>query len=170
MGDQVNQTWIAAVNSGSVFEKKTVSVHIIPLKIKRNIGTAAYCHAGRYYRPDLPIARTKYFSFQLFVTTLNWLSSRINSKLYYRKNSSSNNYIWSELKIWANFLFKFAIFKQTLRVLVKNSWLGNMEKNFQKTKTAFNYSSALKPTTLVIKPHPHTYFLNDFAKLSELLI
>ena len=44
-----------------------------------------------------------------------------------------------------------------------------MEKNFQKTKTAFNYSSALKPTTLVIKPHPHTYFLNDFSKLSELL-
>ena len=45
------------------------------------------------------------FSISAFFTSLNLLSSRINPELYYRKKSSSNNHIWSEFEIWANFLF-----------------------------------------------------------------
>lgn len=67
LGDEVNQTWIAAVNSVSVYEKRTVSVHIIPLKIKRNTGGKAFCRTKRYDQPGQPIARTKYFSSQFFV-------------------------------------------------------------------------------------------------------
>ena len=62
---------MAAVNSASVYEKRTVSVHIIPLKIQHHTGGKAFCRTRRYERPGLPIARTKYFSYQFFVALLS---------------------------------------------------------------------------------------------------
>ena len=59
MADGVNKTLIAAINSASNGNKKSVSVHIIPLYLQKPTGSEAYC--SPYVRgTDIPMVNTKY--------------------------------------------------------------------------------------------------------------
>ena len=59
MADGVNKTWIAAINSAISGNKKSVSVHIIPLQIQKPTEWEAYC--SPYVRgTDVPMANSKY--------------------------------------------------------------------------------------------------------------
>ena len=59
MADAVNKTWIAAINSASIGNKKSVSVHIIPLQIQKPTGSEAYC--SPYVKgTDVPMVNSKY--------------------------------------------------------------------------------------------------------------
>ena len=59
MADGVNKTWIVAINSAISGNKKSVSVHIIPLQIQKPTEREAYC--SPYVRgTDVPMANSKY--------------------------------------------------------------------------------------------------------------
>lgn len=60
MADDVNKTWITAINSATNDGKKSVSVHIIPVQIQKPTGNKAYCNTAINGRPGIPTTNSKY--------------------------------------------------------------------------------------------------------------
>ena len=60
MADDVNKTWITAINSATNGGKKSVSVHIIPVQIQKPTGSKAFCTTAINGRPELPTTNRKY--------------------------------------------------------------------------------------------------------------
>ena len=60
MADDVNKTWIVAINSATNHGKKSVSVHIIPVQIQKPTGNKTYCSTAINGRPELSTTNRKY--------------------------------------------------------------------------------------------------------------